>query len=134
MVADIDHFKHFNDTNGHLAGDAALVRVARGFEGCLRATDRVCRWGGEEFLILLLDTDVTMGRAAAEKLVDRIRQAATPGEENQPGGRLTVSIGLASCPAHGTELSTLLARADEALYDAKAAGRDQARVWGGLRA
>jgi diguanylate cyclase (GGDEF)-like protein/PAS domain S-box-containing protein len=111
-ILDIDHFKHYNDTHGHLAGDEVLRACARAWDGALRGEDTVARVGGEEFLVLLPDTD---DEQAAE-IIERLR-ARTPMDQ-------TCSAGLASWD-HTETIDDLLRRADEALYLAKAGGRDQ---------
>jgi diguanylate cyclase (GGDEF)-like protein len=109
---DLDHFKAYNDANGHPAGDRLLAAVAAAWAGCLRATDSLARYGGEEFAL------VAPGCSAEEAaaLVDRLR-AAVPGE-------VTCSAGVALWDGSESP-DELLARADAALYAAKVAGRDQ---------
>jgi diguanylate cyclase (GGDEF)-like protein/PAS domain S-box-containing protein len=111
-IVDIDHFKAYNDANGHLAGDAILRECALAWDAALRGEDTIVRFGGEEFLVVLPDCPL---RQAAET-IERLRQA-TPGE-------LTCSAGLA-CWDHAETTDDLVDRADSALYRAKAAGRDQ---------
>jgi diguanylate cyclase (GGDEF)-like protein/PAS domain S-box-containing protein len=111
-IVDIDHFKAYNDTHGHLAGDAVLRECARAWDAALRGEDLILRFGGEEFLVVLPDCD---GEEAGE-IVERLR-AATP--EGQ-----TCSAGLALWRA-GESVDDLVARADKALYEAKEAGRDR---------
>jgi diguanylate cyclase (GGDEF)-like protein len=91
MMIDIDHFKRVNDTYGHAAGDAVIVEIARLLSGSLRASDRIARFGGEEFVILLRNVDETVVRAWAERARQKIEQApvAWQGEVL----RVTVSIG-----------------------------------------
>jgi len=111
-VIDIDHFKSYNDTHGHLAGDEVLRACAREWDGVLRGEDTLVRFGGEEFLVLLPDTEPEQ----AAEIVDRLRQQ-TPMEQ-------TCSAGLALWD-FAESIDDLLRRADEALYLAKASGRDQ---------
>ena len=121
-IVDIDHFKPVNDRHGHQAGDKVLVAVARAHAEHLRAEDFLGRLGGEEFLVVLPDTDA----AAAARVTDKLRcEAALAGVEHE-GERIgvTVSIGVATWEDEAPE--ELLRRADRALYDAKAAGRDRA--------
>ncbi|MDQ3726153.1 MAG: diguanylate cyclase [Actinomycetota bacterium] len=111
-ILDIDHFKAYNDTHGHLAGDEALRECARAWASCLRAEDTIVRFGGEEFLVLLPGTPPE----EAAEIVERLREATPMGQ--------TCSAGLAWWD--GTEtIDDLLGRADKALYRAKAGGRDQ---------
>ncbi len=118
MLFDIDHFKQVNDRLGHLGGDEVLKRVAGIVRSTMRASDLVCRWGGEEFAIVM---PATIGEAmqAAEKL----RLAIDRGDFAQ-GGRMTISVGCAQWCA-GEDLGAWSRRADHALYRAKAAGRNR---------
>ncbi|MCB9655131.1 MAG: diguanylate cyclase [Deltaproteobacteria bacterium] len=122
---DIDHFKTFNDTHGHQAGDVVLRQVADLLRRNLRAVDIITRYGGEEFIALLLDTAADEGRATAEKLCRIVRETSIQGEELQPGGRLTLSIGVASFPEDATTGEALVRAADIALYAAKRSGRNR---------
>ena len=119
LLADVDHFKEYNDTYGHLAGDAALVKIAEILRKTTRGVDCVARYGGEEFLVMLLETTIATASVVAERI--RSRVAA----ETFDGGKVTVSIGLAECPAHGDTPEDLIGSADAAMYQAKAAGRDR---------
>ena len=130
LMLDIDHFKRINDSWGHAAGDQVLRELAQRIESEVRASDVAARWGGEEFVILLPDTDADAGTSLAE----RIRKAVSAEPFPLPGGcnvPVTVSIGIAGmAPAEGdsdfkTIGDSLIARADVALYKAKAAGRDR---------
>jgi diguanylate cyclase (GGDEF)-like protein len=130
LLIDVDHFKTYNDTHGHPAGDQVLRKIARLFTDALRGSDIVARYGGEEFAVLLLDTDGPHSREVAEKLRRAIRDHIFAGaSESQPGGRLTISVGLASHPADAQTPAELLSLADKALYRAKNGGRDQVIAW-----
>jgi diguanylate cyclase (GGDEF)-like protein len=126
VICDIDFFKQVNDTYGHLAGDAVLVRIAEVLRSALkRGTDVVARYGGEEFAILLFDQD----RKSAENIVSHIKEqlgvTAYPAPAEGVSG-VTMSFGLCShTPDKGDSLETLIRRADDALYEAKGAGRDR---------
>ena len=111
-IVDIDHFKAYNDTHGHLAGDEVLRACAREWDGALRGEDTLVRFGGEEFLVLLPDT----GPEQAAEIVERLRRTTPMGQ--------TCSAGLALWDC-AESIDDLLRRADEALYLAKASGRDQ---------
>lgn len=111
-ILDIDHFKEYNDTHGHLAGDKVLRACARAWDSCLRAEDTIARVGGEEFLVLLPDTSAE----AAAEVVERLRMATPMGQ--------TCSAGLARWD-YNESIRELLDRADKALYLAKAGGRNQ---------
>ena len=125
LFVDLDHFKSFNDTYGHLAGDSALVAVAAALGQQLRATDLVSRFGGEEFCVFLPDTPAEKAAEVAE----RLRGAVAACEMADPTARVTISVGAVSTPREhgGTELVEALTAADRALMTAKLAGRN--RVW-----
>ena len=125
LLLDLDHFKALNDTHGHLAGDQVLIGFARDLESCLRHSDIVCRWGGEEFIVLLKDTDGDNGKMIAEKIRQHVEKQryAYHGKQLQ----VTVSIGLTTLQADDT-LHTLLSRADQAMYRAKHSGRNRTCV------
>jgi len=125
MLLDLDHFKRLNDTYGHMAGDQVLRGFARDLQGCLRQSDIVCRWGGEEFIVLLKNTDSKAALGIAEKIRLLTEQQRYP-YEGQPL-QLTVSIGLTSLQAQDT-LHSLLSRADHAMYRAKHTGRNRTCV------
>ncbi|WP_372788131.1 diguanylate cyclase [Paraconexibacter sp.] len=113
LMADLDRFKAYNDTHGHLAGDLLLQSIARRWRSHLRAGDLLGRWGGEEFCVLLPDCPAQEALVVAERL-----RADMPEEQ-------TCSIGVASGTAAGAEPGDFIGRADRALYEAKAAGRDR---------
>ena len=123
-IADLDHFKAVNDRHGHLAGDALLRRTAQVIAGELRGTDAVGRYGGEEFLLVLPETDVAGAAAVAEKVRRQVQDTLVPLEDGPPL-QATVSIGLATLGGEGNLTSRdLIAAADRALYEAKKAGRN----------
>lgn len=125
MMIDVDNFKHLNDTHGHPAGDEVLRGIARVVPATLRASDVVARVGGEEFVVLLLDTELPHALTAAEKVRESVKAHPFVGGATQPSGHVTISIGLASWPKHGETAEAVLAAADRALYAAKGAGRDR---------
>ncbi|MGH8346498.1 MAG: sensor domain-containing diguanylate cyclase [Pseudomonas sp.] len=125
LLLDLDHFKALNDTYGHLAGDQVLVGFARDLESCLRHSDIVCRWGGEEFIVLLKDTDGKTGLMIAEKIRQHVEQQRYA--YNDKALQLTVSIGLTTLQPDDT-LHSLLSRADHAMYRAKQSGRNRTCV------
>ncbi len=122
-VVDLDHFKHINDTHGHAAGDAVLRAFAQAGQAALRATDVLARWGGEEFLVLLPDTEMAMAIVGMERLRQHI--AAQPIDAGDGvSTQISVSIGLTEHRA-GETLAQTLERADQLLYRAKRQGRDR---------
>jgi len=121
LMLDVDHFKRYNDTNGHLAGDEVLVRVSAVIKESIRTVDRAIRYGGEEILVLLPDTGID----GAVEVAERIR-ARLP-EERFAGGTVTLSVGAAAFPEHGESPEALILSADTALYEAKHNGRNQVR-------
>ncbi len=122
LMLDIDHFKRVNDTHGHLAGDAVLKALGKLLHREVRGIDRVCRYGGEEITVILPETDIDAAAHVAERL--RAAVEAQPFDANSEPIRLTVSIGVASFPAHADSAETLVAAADAALYAAKRGGRN----------
>jgi len=125
IMLDIDHFKVYNDNNGHLAGDDALRKVAKLIHGAIRETDIVGRYGGEEFAVILLHADMIQMAEVAERIRRTIEEVPFPNEELQPMGKITVSIG-GSCLSDGMmTMEDLIKSADEALYRAKRNGRNQ---------
>lgn len=123
-VIDVDLFKRVNDRLGHQAGDQALIGLAAVLKANLRATDLAARFGGDEFVMLLPLTDPDAGKAAAERIQQSVRLGGSWPE-------LTISIGVASVRDEGASLEELLARADQALYDAKGGGRNRISVFNG---
>ncbi len=126
-MADIDHFKRVNDSYGHPMGDLALQHVAGLLLGAVRATDYVCRYGGEEFAILLPETNLSQAVAMAERTRSSIE--ARPVNLGTPVP-MTICLGVAAYPAQATDGPTLVAQADTALYAAKAAGRNRVAAAG----
>jgi diguanylate cyclase (GGDEF)-like protein len=128
-LIDVDNFKAVNDTYGHLAGDKALRALSRTIKIFLREYDLVGRFGGEEFALLLPQTDEQDARRVAERI--RAHIAEMPIDADDKAGseiiRITISIGVAALSTTGSQLTELLATADAALYRAKHAGRNQ--VW-----
>lgn len=124
-MLDLDYFKKLNDLNDHLVGDRALKNVARTLVAKTRGVDVVARFGGEEMVVLLPSTGFEDGLRVAEKLRAAVEEAVVEGEEKLPGGRLTVSIGVASYPRHGGTMAELLEAADKGLYAAKEKGRNR---------
>jgi diguanylate cyclase (GGDEF)-like protein len=125
FLFDIDHFKNYNDTNGHLAGDKLLRELAAVVNDSVRGDDIFGRFGGEEFLLILPHTNATQAMATAEKIRGLLADHPFPFAERQPLGRISVSGGVAEYPVHGLDAAGLLRAADEALYEAKRTGRNR---------
>jgi len=127
IMIDVDHFKRVNDSLGHEAGDEVLKELGALFKKSIRGSDIACRYGGEEFAIILADATSEGARRKAEDI-----RAAVKGLELHHGGKpiggLTVSLGVALFPYHADQATTLLRKADEALYQAKDTGRDRVVV------
>jgi two-component system, cell cycle response regulator len=137
LVLDLDHFKEVNDTYGHAAGDAVLVEFARRLRAGLREVDLAFRQGGEEFVVLLPETDAYGGAIVAERLGAAIRDIPVPIGRHRVDAAprtvvqdipISVSIGIAVYPEHGRTAQQVLDGADAALYAAKNAGRDAYRL------
>jgi len=127
ILCDIDHFKKFNDQYGHQGGDECLIKAARTIERCLhRPGDLASRYGGEEFLILLPNTDSAGALTTAERIRSAIEDLAIKHENSETSDRLTMSFGVAAANPHeGVTAEQLVAAADESLYRAKNQGRNQ---------
>ena len=123
LLLDLDHFKLVNDVWGHQRGDAVLVELAARVRAQVRDVDTCARYGGEEFVVVLPETGPAGAVQAAERILAAVRRRPF-GDADETSLDVTVSIGVAVFPDHGTTATTLLRRADEALYAAKAAGRD----------
>jgi len=124
IMIDIDHFKRINDTYGHAAGDVVLRAAGESMKQHIRASDVVCRYGGEEFLILMPEAGPEIARERAEALRLAV-QALEISHEGKPLGQVTISLGLAMLPQHGTRVAALVSAADAALYEAKNRGRNR---------
>lgn len=124
LMIDVDHFKVYNDTYGHLRGNLVLRELARLLEEMSRTSDTVARYGGEEFAVILPETDNVSARKIAERLRVQVERYVFPGDERMPGGALTISIGVGTHVSGGSK-DTLLQAADTALYAAKRNGRNR---------
>lgn len=124
-MIDLDFFKNYNDTLGHLAGDALLRELAALLRGHMRVSDVLARYGGEEFGLIMINTPKDEAFLAMERLRTLVEEYPFRGGSIQPFGRLTVSVGIASCPADGVDYEELVRKADGALYAAKRMGRNQ---------
>ncbi len=127
LAIDIDHFKRFNDTHGHDAGDAVLVSVASELQQWLRASDIACRVGGEEFLLVLPDAPLDVAAARAEQVRTAVSELLVSMKSHELP-RVTISLGVAVAPGHADSGEMLRRRADEALYAAKRNGRNRVEI------
>lgn len=125
LMIDIDHFKHYNDNNGHQAGDKALYDVSQVILKSIRAVDSVYRCGGEEICVILPETGRIVAALVAERIRAEIEGTYFPGEESQPLGKLSVSVGVATYPHDSISKEGLINCADVALYRAKEKGRNR---------
>jgi len=123
-MIDIDHFKQYNDKNGHPAGDVVLKDIARLLRDNIRNIDLAARYGGEEFSLILIETDKPSAKIVAEKIRRLIEDYGFAYESSQPDSKLTISTGVATFPEDGEDFDTLVSKADQRLYLAKEAGRN----------
>lgn len=132
FIFDIDHFKQYNDANGHPAGDTLLRKMASVLTSSLRPGDIACRYGGEEFVVAMPETDGPTALGVAERIREAIEHTAFANCESQPLGRVTISGGVAAFPVDGTNGTELISHADQALYRAKAASRNRVFRYEGI--
>ena len=125
ILTDIDKFKTFNDTYGHATGDIVLQLVARTLKAAMRPNDLLCRYGGEEFCILLPETRAAQAKVIAERIRFRVEAQCGPGVRDIPGLKVTSSFGIAALEFGADSLQDLIERADQALYEAKDLGRNR---------
>ncbi|MCH8956224.1 diguanylate cyclase [candidate division KSB1 bacterium] len=124
VMIDIDHFKQYNDKNGHPAGDVVLKDIARLLRDNIRNIDLAARYGGEEFSLILIETDKPSAKIVSEKIRKLVEDYGFAYESSQPDGKLTISTGVATFPEDGEDFDTLVSKADQRLYRAKEAGRN----------
>lgn len=127
-VLDIDFFKHFNDKLGHSAGDEVLKFIGKLLKENFRGSDITCRYGGEEFVVVLVDLDLSGALPRLQKFREKVKSTHLPfHDQNLP--QITVSIGVAEAPNNGTTMEAIIRAADEALYVAKQKGRDRIEIF-----
>jgi diguanylate cyclase (GGDEF)-like protein len=124
LMLDIDHFKRFNDSFGHAAGDALLQAIGEFLRASTRGEDIACRYGGEELTLILPETSLADAANRAEQIREGLKRLDVR-SQGVTLGMATVSIGVAGFPTHGANTTTILRAADEALYEAKREGRDR---------
>ncbi len=129
IMLDLDNFKNFNDRLGHPAGDKLLVNIARILKRTCRASDIMARYGGEEFAIVLPNTEKEAAWGFSERLREIIKDTEFPGQEIQPDKNITISLGLAFLPHDAKNKKALITKADQALYQAKATGKNKTCVF-----
>src|SRR5262249_24274936 len=127
VILDIDHFKDFNDNFGHEAGDEILRAIGATLRGAMRGSDIVCRYGGEEFVVVLFDTDTLSALPRLARICEAFKDPAYA-SSGLPLPGVTLSVGVAQYPVHGRPVDGLTRAADRALYAAKKAGRDRIEV------
>jgi diguanylate cyclase (GGDEF)-like protein/PAS domain S-box-containing protein len=125
LMIDIDYFKDYNDTNGHLAGDQILKAISIIIQHAVRQSDFVARYGGEEFCAILINAGQEEALAIAERIRENVAETHFPNENAQPNGDLTVSVGVATYSPTISTVTDLIREADNALYQAKRAGRNR---------
>ncbi len=125
IFCDVDHFKNYNDTHGHPAGDEVLKSVAKILQSRTRKADLCARYGGEEFVILCPSTHSEQAAALAEALRKAIESHPFPNASQQPLGKVTISLGVSSFPEHGESWKEVLQSADEGVYSSKHGGRNR---------
>ncbi len=125
IMADLDHFKAYNDIYGHQAGDQALQQIGALLRRSSRSYDLVARYGGDEFVIILPETSKKLAGEVAERVRLGIEHASITGDPQGPAGHFTVSLGIATFPEDAMEQSDLIRKADLALYQAKSGGRNR---------
>jgi len=130
LLADLDHFKELNDAFGHAAGDETLRRIGQYLSGAVRGEDVACRFGGEEFVVILPKASLADTQRRAEALREGIKASQLDGS-TPLYPTATMSVGVAAYPEHGTSVGQLIVAADSAMYRAKALGRDRVVVAGG---
>jgi diguanylate cyclase (GGDEF)-like protein len=127
IIADVDHFKRYNDLYGHVEGDTMLRLIGAALRSRIRSSDMVCRFGGEEFVIVLPGASLDVAQQRADFIRGEVKQIQEENRDQIPS-TVTISIGVACYPQHGQDRIALLRAADEAMYRAKDNGRDRVEI------
>jgi diguanylate cyclase (GGDEF)-like protein len=127
-IIDIDNFKPYNDTHGHLAGDKVLIALAKLLTENTRKSDTIARYGGDEFILILPELELNQAKSLAQKLCDTMHQSKDLKKLDLKSVELSISIGIASFPESGKTIDDLLKKADKALYDAKKSGKNTVSI------
>jgi diguanylate cyclase (GGDEF)-like protein len=128
IMVDLDHFKEYNDANGHLAGDRVLVKVAELVQSSVREIDLVARYGGDEFALILPENDARQGLIVAEKVRKVIEEYPFDNEVCVPGGTLTISLGISDNSQDVKSAQDMIEIADQALYWVKRHGGNRCKI------
>jgi diguanylate cyclase (GGDEF)-like protein len=128
-MIDVDHFKRLNDDFGHRVGDVSLQKIASVMRNAMREGDMIYRYGGEEFVAIFKGATGPEALAAAHRLRSAVQTTPLTGDQLEPVGPVTISIGLALMPDHDTDINGLIEMADKAMYRAKVSGRNRVEVW-----
>lgn len=129
LIFDVDKFKVYNDTNGHMAGDELLTELAEVIKDSTRGIDIACRYGGEEFVVLCPETNLTQSLIVAERIRLNVEKYPFKHKEKQPLGCVSVSIGISAVPENTLSAPELKTQADEALYHSKETGRNRTTTY-----
>ncbi len=129
IIFDVDNFKNYNDNNGHLKGSDTLRKIGKIMKRVFRNGDILARYGGDEFILILPDTDSVGAYLAAERIREAVEKERFDGEEKQPLGKITITLGIASFPEHGKIAKDIIDNADKALYVAKESGRNRSVIY-----
>ena len=124
LIFDIDNFKSFNDTYGHLSGDKLLMLFADIIRQCVRKSDVPVRYGGEEFLILIRDMDIIIAKSVGDRIRRQLEKQRIHFGQQKERQRVTVSCGVAQYPLHSVNIKEVIEKADQALYHAKEIGKN----------
>jgi diguanylate cyclase (GGDEF)-like protein len=129
LMIDVDELKAYNDSQGHMEGNRALLKIGEILKGFVRKADVAARYGGDEFALIFSHTPKDQGLVVAERLRRLVEQAPFKGEETLPAKSLTISVGLATCPDDARGPEELISCADQALYEAKSKGKNKVCVY-----